>query len=799
MSRVEVRFRYETGMSRSPFTEAMLVGSWTADGAGTATAWSSLAMSPTMCEDGTPGFEATVSFDDVLVGTAFSWGAQLARSDGVPRWGIFAETPQDGNQIVTFTLAPAGSAQQRECYRLSWHRCRGAQRWAAGDGRPNAIRFSAWAPNAQSVEVVFGGPSGYIADDGYGQDPNKAPLPMARSADDPEVWVALADGFEEYVGCLYMFRVVRDDGSVNWATDMFSREQIGDGNTDPSGAHYDGTPADLDGRPSCSQVVDLGLVGAYPALPGAQPQKEADFWADEFTAGRPLPSRLADLVIYELHVGALNPTMDAAGTFADAVALLPYLEDLGVNAIELLPMMQFDGTISWGYGSSHFLAIDSAAGGRDALKHFVKACHQHGIAVIMDVVYNHYTPAASRASWQYDSSAPHKNIYLWYEGDEHQYPWPEYGYADNDSTGYAPRYSDPHVRALFVSSAACLFDEFHIDGLRADQTTAIHSYNVLHGNGAPLGDANIAGRKFLRELCQTIKTTWPDSLLIAEDHSGWPPVTQPASNGGVGFDAAWYVNFFHHLVGEQSGGAEWAKLLLNAAWSSTASLHIDWFAGAVSESADRKVVYEESHDEAGNDQGTERTILAAVNGAPLIGSTRQDAEARCRFASGMAMLSAGTPMFLMGEEVGAQKPYTYNKFQENKEDLEGERATTGANMFRFYQDVIALRLGNGALRTANVEVLHAENDTRVIAFRRWDADRELLVVGSLNNSAFNAPNYRISHPDLPDGSWSELLNSDGPRYGGAGVVNPKTLQTSGGNLDVVIPANSVIVLERTAS
>jgi 1,4-alpha-glucan branching enzyme len=258
------------------------------------------------------------------------------------------------------------------------------------------------------------------------------------------------------------------------------------------------------------------------------------------------------------------------------------------------------------------------------------------------------------------------------------------------------------------------------------------------------------------------------------------------------------VDFFHHLVGEQSGGPEWAKLLLSAARDPGGPLHLDWFAGAVSDSGERKVVYEESHDEAGNDQGTERAILAAVGGAPLIGATRQYAEARCRFACAMTMLSAGTPMFLMGEEVGAEKAYTYDKFQENKEDLEGERRTTGAHLFRFYQDVIALRLSGATLRSANIEVLHADDDTRVLAFRRWDADRELLVVGSLNNGAFDQPSYRISHPDLRDGTWTERLNSDAAIYGGAGVGNPNPLEASGGALEVVLPANGAVVLERAA-
>jgi 1,4-alpha-glucan branching enzyme len=286
--------------------------------------------------------------------------------------------------------------------------------------------------------------------------------------------------------------------------------------------------------------------------------------------------------------------------------------------------------------------------------------------------------------------------------------------------------------------------------------------------------------------------------LIAEDHSGWALITERAGAGGVGFDATCYTNFFHHLVGEQNASPGWAKLLLNAAASPTGPLQLGLFADALIESGNRKVVYKESHHEAGNDPNTARTIMAALGGAPLAVDTRRLAEARCRFACGMAILSAGTPMLLMGEEVGAQKAYTYEKFQENKEDLEGERQTTGAHLFRFYQDVIALRLSTAPLRTSNLEILHVNDDTRVIAFRRWDADGEFLVIGSLNECAFDQPSYRIAHPALLESMWTERLNSDAAMYGGAGVENPDRVPSRGGALELVIPANAVVVLERAA-
>lgn len=797
-----VEFHYEPGLSLAPFDAATLVGSWDANGGTSPNQWSSTPMTEVSRPDGSTAFTATVHFDEAAVGTQFSWGVQVHRPDGSTAWGVCSEVA-DGDsrdQHRTFTLAPALAAVQQETYRLSWHRARGA-RWRQTPAGPDAIAFRVWAPNARAVEVVFGGPTGYIADDGDGQDTDAAPLAMVLGADG--IWSVDEPGFAGFVDRRYLYRVTRDDGSVHWATDMFSSQQVGTGDIDPQGAHYTGTPGQLDGRPSCSVVVDPSRVFAYPPgdvpVGGTRPAPVTDgvFWADELNPDRPVPHRVEDLVIYELHVGALNPAVTTAGTFADAFDLIPYLLDLGVNAVELMPMFQFDGSLSWGYGSSHFLAIDSTAGGRDGLKQFVKTCHQNGIAVLMDVVYNHYTPAAARAAWQYDSTTPSRNIYYWYEGVEAQYPDPNGGYLDNVSSGWAPRYHDPHVRALFISSAVLLADDFHIDGFRVDQTSSIHSYNSLHADGSSVGSANIFGRKFLRELCQTLKTIQPNQVIVAEDHSGWPVVTQPAETGGIGFDASWYVDFYHHLVGENGRGPEWAKLLLTAGQDPTVPLAMDYFAGAMAASRDQKVVYESNHDEAGNDPGTERTILVAVNGAPLVGETRRYAEARCRFACGMSMLSAGTPMFLMGDEVGAQKKYTYDKFNENKEDLETLRQGTGASLFRFYQDIIRLRLANPAFRARNIEIIHTDNAGRILVFRRWHGAAEFIISASLNNAAFNNPSYLLRHSSLGGAGWRECFNSDSAIYGGSNVGNMSAaLWASGGTLGLVIPANGFVVLER---
>ena len=768
-----VRFEYHVGLFESPFRAATLVGSWDDDGRPSAD-WSSKSMTPQAGSDGDV-FVADVALRPAPEDQGYRWGVQLIRKDGPTVWGIMSEVPELGRgaQERSFVL-PAGDADPPlQTYHLSRHRGLGAR----PDG--DRLAFSVWAPNATAVDVVFGGPSGYIADDGSGADSDTPPVSLSPGAGG--LWTGTIDGFADVVGRGYMYRVTRDDGQTGFHTDMYSLLQAGGGDVDPGGKPYDGAPADLDGSPSCSVIVDTATGGA---------------WDDEHDPERPVPRALSDLIIYELHVGALGPGSQAAGTLDDAMALLPYLEDLGVNAIELLPLFEFNGTRSWGYGSTHFLAIETSAGGRDALKAFVKACHRRGIAVLMDVVYNHYDGDAARSAWQYDSARPSRNIYYWYEGNEDRYPTADGGYVDNVSSGWAPRYLEEQVRALFVSSAAMLVDEFHIDGFRVDQTTSIHAYNRLHADGSEVPAANIFGRKLLRELCQTLQTIRPTVMLVAEDHSGWDRVTQPAATGGMGFDAAWYVDFYHHLVGDKGEGPEYARLLYAAA-RHDGPLAMGRFAEALAASAGRTVVYPESHDEAGNASESRRTIRVAVDGAPLVGPTRRVAEARTRFAAAMSLLSPGTPMFLMGEEAGAEKQYTYDRFYENKEDLLGLRRGSGKRLFRFHQDLIGLRLSNESIRSRNIEIVHAHDANRTLAFRRWDGDGEQLVVASLAVRAYDAPDYRLTHPSLSGKAWHEVLNSDERAYGGDGVGNGAApLHASGGTLGVVIPASGVVVLDR---
>jgi 1,4-alpha-glucan branching enzyme len=214
-----------------------------------------------------------------------------------------------------------------------------------------------------------------------------------------------------------------------------------------------------------------------------------------------------------------------------------------------------------------------------------------------------------------------------------------------------------------------------------------------------------------------------------------------------------------------------------------------------------RVTYAESHDEAGNAPGSRRTASAAVNGAPLVGPTRRVAEARCRVAAGLALLSAGTPMFLMGEEVVAQRPYRHDDVVAGKEDLVGERHGEGARMFRFTQDLTRLRRAEPALRSRLIDVVHAHDAARVVAFTRRvaaGAPPDVLVVACLRNHPFGAGYVVEVAPDrLPDGDWHLVLDSDAALYGGDGGGDARAvIPASGGRIELALPANGLAVLRR---
>ncbi len=242
-----------------------------------------------------------------------------------------------------------------------------------------------------------------------------------------------------------------------------------------------------------------------------------------------------DLVIYELHVGTFSKGMHGRpGTLEGVGRRVGYLRQLGIGAIQLMPPFEFAGDRSWGYNPAYPFAVESAYGHPDDLKALVREAHEAGIAVIVDVVYNHLGPS-DLDIWRFDG---------WCENDKGGI----YFYQDNRSAtpwgDTRPDYGRPEVRGFLRDNAMTWLEEFRIDGLRWDATAYISS---VTGGGWGAGDRIADGWRLMAGINAEAAERFPGRLMIAEDLRGDPAVTRSASEGGAGFGAQWDAGFVRRV------------------------------------------------------------------------------------------------------------------------------------------------------------------------------------------------------------------------------------------------------------
>jgi len=357
------------------------------------------------------------------------------------------------------------------------------------------------------------------------------------------------------------------------------------------------------------------------------PSRTYDHGAFRWTDGSWPGSPLAGSVIYELHVG----TFSQIGTFDAAAGKLGYLRELGITAVELMPVAAFPGHHGWGYDGINLWAVHEPYGGPDGLKRFVDACHAHGLAVLLDVVYNHVGIGNRLGDF-----AP-------YFTDAHSTPW---GPAVNlDQPG-----SD-EVREFLIGNALMWLRDYHLDGLRLDAVHELRDQRALH---------------FLEELRTRVQALSSqlnrDLVLIAESDANDPRVVAAREGGGYGLDGQWSDDFHHAVHAAVTGErqayyvdfgslAAVAKTLEqtffhNGIWSSFRGRTHGRPVDVHRTPAYRFLGYLQDHDQIGNRAAGDR-ITASL--APDL----------AKVAAGLVLTSPFTPMLFMGEEWAATTPWQY--------------------------------------------------------------------------------------------------------------------------------------------
>lgn len=450
-----------------------------------------------------------------------------------------------------------------------------------------------------------------------------------------------------------------------------------------------------------------------------------DFGDDQYQ----LPS-FNQLVIYELHVGTFNrKSADMVGTFEDVIEKLDYLKDLGINCIELLPVAEFPGGESWGYNPAHPFAIEQDYGGPNGLANLVKAAHQRGIGVIMDVVYNHFGPS-DMDLWQFDGwSQNDKGGIYFYNDHRSKTPWGD----------TRPDYGREEVRQYLRDNALMWIEKYRCDGLRMDAT----SYIRFEGGGLGEDTAIEEGNQMMREINAEIQEKYPHIITIAEDLKGHDMVTDTIENGGIGYGSQWDMNFVHPV----------REVLTD---THDDSRDLEKIAGALqfvqSNDAFKRVIYTESHDEV-------------ANGKARVPEEVQPGDAESTYAKKRALLgivltltAPGIPMLFQGQEF-MEDSYFQDTVELNWEKLERHKGIS-----RLVSDLIKLRTGEiegyDGLRQQAIEIIHLNNDSKVLAYLRGEENSKVLIVINFSNTDYTQYNLNLAEQS----NWKLRLNTVAKEY-----------------------------------
>lgn len=542
---------------------------------------------------------------------------------------------------------------------------------------PEGVSFRVWAPHATAVCV--------------GGEFNKWSKTEHKLAKEKNgYWSVFVPGLKP--GATYKFRI-KNKSFDEWKMDPYAREVT---NSTGECVVYDPT-------------FDWGDLKEYRVPP----------WNE--------------MVIYEMHVGTFNPAGEGErGTFDSAAEKLDYLSDLGVNTLLIMPPMEFAGDISWGYNPAHPFAVEGAYGGPHALKRFVKAAHEKGIAVLIDVVYNHFGPS-DLDLWQFDGwSENDKGGIYFYNDWRSSTPWGD----------TRPDYGREEVRQYLRDNALMWLEEFQMDGLRFDATAYIRN---VQGNENP-GDDLEEGWGILRWINDEIEARQPWKITIAEDLRGNALVTAPTSEGGLGFDAQWDAGFVHPVR---------EALIVQEDVHRNTQAVANAVTNCYNGEAFSRVIYTESHDEVANGHARVPEEIWPNNAGNLYAKKRSTLGACITFTS------PGIPMVFQGQEM-----LTAGWFDDNNM-LDWTAAEEFKGITQLYRDLKQLRQNayghTAGLKGPHVVVHRVDIDKKMLAYHRFDQGGpkdDVIVVVNLSGETLE--NFGIGFPR--GGLWRARFHSDWNGY-----------------------------------
>lgn len=482
----------------------------------------------------------------------------------------------------------------------------------------------------------------------------------------------------------------------------------------------------------------------------------------------------ADWVIYELHVG----TFAAAGTFDGVIGALPYLQDeLGVNALEIMPVAPFPGERNWGYDGVAPFGVQESYGGPAGLARLLRAARERGIALILDVVYNHLGPEGN-----------YLREFGPYFTAKHETPWGEALNFDDEGAA--------QVRAYFLDNALQWIQGYGFDGLRLDAVQMIQDDSPTH---------------ILAEIGEAVQAA--GGKVIAESDRNDPVTVRPRAQGGYGLDAQWSDDLHHALhaalTDERTGyyvdygAASDVAAALSRGFVYDGSRQSTFRKGYFGKSTEgvpleRHVVCLQNHDQIGNRAVGDRIDALAGKEAQKVGAA-------------VVLLSPEIPMLFMGEEYAAPQPFLYftshgdpslsravsrgrkyefsafdwegdvpdpqlnGTFQRSLLDLEQRLASGHRELFSFYRRLLALRHDHPALRGPGRRErtkVGASDTEGWVTIERWSPGGEdrLFAICSLK------PERKQASIEIPEGPWGLLLDAAASEFGGAGAAAPPSLQ-----------------------